>query len=209
MKKLFSPKKRFSGNRGFTVVEMLVALTVFSILLVVAVGIFLSALKNQRFITERISAGSNAGIALEQISRELRTGYFDPSLGAPLPNRATCLNSITFVSGQEAGISGKEAIVTYSLSNGRIFRSVSGGSGEALTAGNVLVENACFEIYQTNDVGNVECYPPRFFIRLAVASKDLKIENPAQSAPIMMQTVVSSRVLPREIKNDPFKCRGI
>ena len=62
-------------KKGFTVIELMVAMSMFLILIGVATGTFLETLKMQRIITQLAAANDNATQAVEQIGREIRTGY--------------------------------------------------------------------------------------------------------------------------------------
>lgn len=62
-------------ERGFTIIELLVAIGLFSIILTIAVGGAVGALKTQRQVIGLISANSNLSLAMEQMAREIRTGY--------------------------------------------------------------------------------------------------------------------------------------
>ena len=62
-------------KKGFTVIELMVAMSMFLILIGVATGTFLGTLRTQRIITELSAANNNATQAIEQIGREIRTGY--------------------------------------------------------------------------------------------------------------------------------------
>src|SRR3989338_8853650 len=62
-------------RKGFTVVELMVAMSMFLILIGVAAGTFLETLRTQKIITELSAANDNATQAIEQLSREIRTGY--------------------------------------------------------------------------------------------------------------------------------------
>lgn len=203
-------KHHKTHNEGFTVVELLVAMTVFVVFFVGAIGVFFGATKNQRFLSERISMNNNAGLVLEQMARELRTGYFGEGQAAPLSD---CAQSITFTSGQEIDMSGNPVVITYALSGGAITRSSSGGGSGPLTASNVEVKNLCFYSFYSGDSQNPVCYPPRFVISLEIKSKNLNLENPLGAPSSFISTTVSSRILPREIQNasgaDPHRCKEI
>ncbi|MBS3903257.1 MAG: type II secretion system protein [Anaplasmataceae bacterium] len=59
---------------GFTLVESLVAVGIFATVISLAAGGFVQALRTQRQLEGVISANSNASLAIEQMSREIRTG---------------------------------------------------------------------------------------------------------------------------------------
>jgi prepilin-type N-terminal cleavage/methylation domain-containing protein len=67
--------KRKKINLGFTLIESLVAVGLFGLIISVAVGGFVKALRTQSQITALLSANGNASLAMEQIAREVRTGY--------------------------------------------------------------------------------------------------------------------------------------
>ncbi len=60
------------NNNGFTLVEMLVALSIFSVVVSVVVGIFISGNGSQRKIIELHEIQREGGYLLETVSRELR-----------------------------------------------------------------------------------------------------------------------------------------
>ena len=63
--------KKIMNLKGFTLVELLVAIGIFSILMAVGVGGFVHALHTQREVAALIATQSNASIALEQMARDL------------------------------------------------------------------------------------------------------------------------------------------
>ncbi|PIR89571.1 MAG: hypothetical protein COU07_01595 [Candidatus Harrisonbacteria bacterium CG10_big_fil_rev_8_21_14_0_10_40_38] len=72
--KLFDGKIFARKRRGFTIVELLVSMTVFAILIGLISNIFIGSLRAQRRIMALMTANDNASLVLEQIARELRTG---------------------------------------------------------------------------------------------------------------------------------------
>jgi prepilin-type N-terminal cleavage/methylation domain-containing protein len=73
MRRIFNFKK-YLNQKGTTLVEMLVALSIFSIFMSVAVGGFIQALSNQRVVLKLISATDNLSMVLEEIMRQIRVG---------------------------------------------------------------------------------------------------------------------------------------
>jgi len=64
-----------SFTRGFTLIELMVSLTVFSIVMVVSVGTLLTLININAKAQALYSATTNLSFALDSMSRELRTGY--------------------------------------------------------------------------------------------------------------------------------------
>src|SRR3989344_7516136 len=62
-------------NQGFTLMELLVAMTVFLTVIGLSSGIFIQTLRSQRTITSISESMNSATLALEQIAREMRTGF--------------------------------------------------------------------------------------------------------------------------------------
>jgi prepilin-type N-terminal cleavage/methylation domain-containing protein len=74
---------------GFTLVELLITIALFTIIVSIAVGGFTNALKTQRQVSSLIATQSNVSLALEQMTREIRTGYLfchDGDINGSTPN---------------------------------------------------------------------------------------------------------------------------
>ncbi len=155
-------------SAGFTLVELLVALSVFVVIFVGAIGTYLGALKNQRFLAELILINNNASLVMEQMAREMRTGYFD--IGQR--QVGDCLASISFTSGQEVVTGSQTPVtVTYALSGENITRTVGGNTTVMNSEDSTAVKKLCFKVIQDTVPGiNVkpECFAPRFVIRMEV-----------------------------------------
>lgn len=167
---------------GYTIVELIVAMSVFTILLTVAVGIFTRTIRIQRSLVYRMAVNNNAGLVLEQISRDIRTGYFFCGNGAdPCDEDGS---SVSF-------IDHKGRDVTYLLDeNGAIAKTTAGAGTVALTAGDIVVKYFNFRVTQ---IDSDICNPWRITIRMRIGSDET---DPGQD--VMLQTTVSSRVLPVE-----------
>ncbi len=71
--------KAARNNQGFTLMELLVSMTVFLIVVTLSSGIFMQTLKSQRTVTRLSEAMNNVTLVLEQIAREARTGFNFPA----------------------------------------------------------------------------------------------------------------------------------
>jgi len=179
---------RNKREEGFTVVELIVAMSIFAVFLTISVGVFVKTIRTQRTLVHRMEVNDNAGAVLEQITREVRTGYdFCPAEFAGgdkcnLPGGTSLeADSLTFTN--HDGDS-----VTYALNNGAVTRD-----GNELSAPDVEIDNLKFIVWQ-----DYVCNPWRVTILMGVGSE--KVES---GQFIDLQTTVSSRVLPREAPNAP------
>jgi prepilin-type N-terminal cleavage/methylation domain-containing protein len=154
-------------NKAFTVIELLVAMSLFVIFMVIASGGFIRALRTQRSIVALIAANDNASLTLEQMAREIRTGSnFSSPSGAEL-NFTNAYN---------------ESVV-YQL-NGNIIERNS----KPITASNVKINKLIFYL-QGEQLG--DGYPPRITISLNISPNIPTIQNISTS----FQTTVSGRNL--------------
>lgn len=71
MKKLIKKKK----ENGFTLVELIVAFGLFSIIVAVASGGFVQIIRSYRIAAALMAANDSMALTIEQIAREMRTGY--------------------------------------------------------------------------------------------------------------------------------------
>ncbi len=179
---------------GFTLVELLIAIGLFSTIVTIGVGGFARALRTQRQATALLAANSNISLSLEQMAREIRTGYdfcvngSSTDCGAPIPDTSNSFRTLVFNNAQKQ-------MVTYCYAAtsgiGRIERGLGNGSGcgnyQAITADNVNIRYLTFVLS-----GNMptDSYPPRITILAGVSPR----ESALSSTTINIQTTVSSRV---------------
>ncbi|MDD5145537.1 MAG: type II secretion system protein [Candidatus Pacebacteria bacterium] len=64
-------------NKGFTLVEMMVAITIFSVIVGAAIGVFVSSMKSQRKVLAEQEILDQTSYALEYISRAIRMAKKD------------------------------------------------------------------------------------------------------------------------------------
>jgi prepilin-type N-terminal cleavage/methylation domain-containing protein len=141
-------------KNGFTFIELLVAVTIFVVVVAVASGIFVQTLRTQREVIALMAANDNASLTLEQMVREIRTGRQfqsnnrddrlefinirgEPVVyetvgnvilrnGQPLTASNVKVNYLLFGLQGEAPEDGLSTRVTINLGVGAVGRSVSG-----------------------------------------------------------------------------------
>ncbi|OGZ00506.1 MAG: hypothetical protein A2946_00865 [Candidatus Liptonbacteria bacterium RIFCSPLOWO2_01_FULL_53_13] len=179
---IFDIMNHMDTRRGFTVLELIVAIGVFLIVVTVAVGGLVRALRTIRETAEILSANSNASLALEQMSREMRTGY-DFCIPA---NPCASEGEIIFRNA-------RKDLVTYYLQEETIERSCVPGTSTgcegtyAITAANIRIRHLSFKRFGA-DPG--DGYQPRITIAVGASGKGAGIENII----VNLQTTVSPRL---------------
>ena len=141
-------------KKGFTLIEMLVSVGIFTVVMVVALGALLAVSESDRKAQTIKSVTNNLGFALEGISRTIRTGI-DYSCDSWTPGSDCTSGSggalITFqdINGEEVGYqrSTNATLCGQSVDRGVgcIVRSRDGGSNwEPITAPEVVIEQLAF-----------------------------------------------------------------
>ena len=171
-------------KEGFTVVELLVAMGVFTALLSFAVGVFVQGMRSQRELTDQIAVNNEMSLVLEQMAREMRTGSFSHIESSPSP---LSVNTLTF-EGEDEGD------VTYALAeevlDGASYRYIS-RNGMPFTGKDVSVEGLTFFVSH-----ETTCSPWRSTILVKVRPRF------SSRSAIPIQTTISSRVLPVDLEID-------
>ncbi len=148
------------SSAGFTLVELLVAMTLFIAVIGISAGSFIQVLRSQRMIVALIAANNNAVLTLEEITREVRTGRDFKKDG----------DDLSFSNARSESV-----VYHWNSTENSLEKSVNGGIFSKLTADDVRVTRASFDIFQ----GDAESlFPPRITILLAVGAAGLPFETP-------------------------------
>lgn len=158
-------------RRGFTLVELLVAMAIFSVVVSVATGAFIRALRTQRQLVAFSAANSNLSLVLEQMAREIR-------VGREFSQQA---------SGELSFVNGRGETVTYSYDDQAqaIYRQAGNGLRQPLTSGNVAIRDLRFVTRFVGDDG----YPARVTVTASVSPKEVGVS----SSVVRIQTTLSAR----------------
>lgn len=156
---------------GFTIVELLVSMTLFITVIAISAGSFIQILRAQRMMVSLISANNNAVLTLEEISREIRTGKNFEKNGEEL--------KFTNARGED---------VSYRLnSNEKVLEKKTGtGEFKKLTADDVLVSRFSSIIFKGDSGAQ---FLPRITVLISVGASGLPFETPI----INLQSSISAR----------------
>lgn len=176
---------------GFTAVELLVSVALFTTIVAISSGVFIRSLRTQRAIVAFIAANSNASLTIEQLAREIRTGQtFCTGTNSGCAVQSGSYKNLVFTNA-------KGEKVKYELSVPRqvgsamiqsILKSVNDGAPIPLTADNVNVKNFSFYLLG-QDAGDNQ--NPRITVVLSVGATGIAFSD----AVINLQTTISSKVL--------------
>ncbi len=136
-------------NTGFTLVELIVSLGLFTVVVMIATGAMLSLSDTNRKVRTMRIAMDNLNLALESMSREIRMGSVytcNPSLPMVLASGGV---GVDCVSGDTslAFLSQDNDTMVYSLINSVVQRSKDGGSSFSdMTAANITIDELNFYV---------------------------------------------------------------
>lgn len=179
------------NKKGFTLIELLVAMGIFVIVVSIVSASFIQALRTQRSTAALMEANDNTSLVLEQMAREIRTGYRFCAKDAPLFNLDPIYTGHCngLADDELAFVNAHEEEASYRFENEAIWKktSVLGVSTDKkITADNVKINYLNF-ILIGNDAD--DGLQPRITISLSISptSRDVK------DVKINIQTTISPR----------------
>lgn len=191
------------NKKGFTLVEMMVVLAVFSVVMVVIVDIFMIASKASRRTLAIQQIQSDARYSMEAVSREIRMDEIDYDWsgyagGIATPEDTLALrdaddNSIIFKKSSENCPSGTLSCLVVSLDGGATFASITSLGNTVLDLKfyiDPLVDPFKMNVSHTYD-SNHEPRVTIVFVTKGVGGR------PDEQQTIYLQTTVSGRVYRR------------
>lgn len=179
-------KSQANKNKGFTLVEIMVSVTIFALVMTVSMGAILTIVNANRKAQSLKSVMNNLNFALENLTRTIKTGG-TYSVSSPIcDSSSVSSNSLTVGNAVTQGVSGNT--ITYSLNaTGQIQKQVNGGNPETVTAPEITIQRFCF--YVTGNTVNDGAQPKVTMILKGYAG-DLKTRSYFN-----LQTTVSQRLL--------------
>jgi prepilin-type N-terminal cleavage/methylation domain-containing protein len=203
---------RSSRQRGFTLIEMLVAVGLFSVVMLVAVSVILSIIGNNRKAQGINNVVNNLNFAIESMVRDMKTGYLykcDPNTfpisqdtSSLCPDATVSRNSIEFFS----TLSGTPTPVQYRFippttasdgvyTPGHIVKRTGTGLGngdvDLTSKTDVDIQNVEMYIHSPTPGNSLNPSQPSIF--LIIRGKANILEN--EVTEFGLQTFISQRVL--------------
>jgi len=177
-------------REGFTLVEIMVALSLFLVVMTVAMGAVLSIFDANRHTQAESIVMNNLNLALEGLSRELRfgTAYHCADAGSllSLTTPQNCPSGNTLIS----FLSSDGQQMVYRFSGTALERSSDGGSSfVAVTAPEIVLENVKFYVFGTG-VGSPDTQP-----KVVMVVKGYSGEKANVRTEFSLETLVSERKL--------------
>lgn len=156
---------------GLTMIELIVAVGIFSLVIGTTIGIFVLAISTQRRITALRNVDDNIRFTIESMAREIKTGK----------NFSSVAGSLSFTNANG------EAVV-YRLNANAVEKSSDGGTNySAVTGSEVTINYLNFYLMGQSAGDGLE---PRVTITVGTTS-----QAGNQSANLKIQTTVSERTL--------------
>jgi len=125
-------------NNGFTLVEMIVALSIFVIITAIVGGVYVTFVQKQRDQLGQQNVQQDIQNFFDILEREVRTSY-----GETFPDASNTIHSSLQFNNQNG--SGTEVSYSKNADN-KIERAVNGGSGVAITSDRTFVKDLKFMI---------------------------------------------------------------
>lgn len=183
--------QKMNTKKGFTLIEIMVSLSVFIIIMTVSLGSILSILNSSEKSQTKKTAMDNLNFALESMSRTIRFGtnfYCGTTASAPPnpPEVNDCAAGGTSFSVRDSN----GALIVYSLSGGKIMKSVNNGTANAVTSGEITITRLTFYVFGSS-LWPADLIQPRVIMSLSgtVGTKT------ATRSTFNLETTVSQRKL--------------
>ena len=150
---------RNPAARGFTLVEMLVSIAIFSFVMLATVSVLLNVVDANHKSQGLKTSVDNLSLILESVSRNLRTGSeYSAIPGDPDPAGCTSFGGSTGITFTD----NSGSIIRYKFSNSALAVSKDDGATyTAITAPEIKIERLCFYI---GGVGTADAIQPNVLI---------------------------------------------
>jgi len=173
---------RSRNFRAFTLIEMMVAVSIFAIVMLIGVGALLALVQANARAEAINSVMNNLNAALENMSRSIRVGntYYCDTTASPVPSPATLSSAQDCDTGGGVLLAFESATgdpnndndqIVYRLNGTQLERSLtSGSSGSfvAITAPEVSIDT--FDFYVTGTTRG-DAIQPRVLMRIQGSAK--------------------------------------
>lgn len=210
--------RRGEFRAGVTLLEFVVAFGIFLLLVTIAGGSFIRSVRVQRTALQLMSVNDNMGIVLEQMMREMRTGYHFCTRGNPMDYPGIPADVIAQCASLASGadtteiqfVNANNETVRYRWKNEAIQKGVlrteflnpMGDPGLCAEGELDTTSGVCYRSITADNIkvtgayfdplyNEVDGYAPRIVLSFSVTTKDKIAEGLVD--PITIQSTVSAR----------------
>jgi len=188
-------KKKIQKNRGFTLIEIMTALSIFILVMTVSMGSIIGVFDTNRKSRSLKVVMSNLNVAIETMSREIRfgrnyhceldnitAGDFEPPLNCNVPGGGKLISFLSNDGNQ----------IVYVLNdNGAIEASYDGGKNyETITGPEMDIKNLSFYVIGAGKAPSNTLQP-----RVYISIKGEAGESDKTKTSFSLQTMISQRYL--------------
>ena len=178
-------KKSKSKNSGFTLIELMVSVTIFSVVMVICMGAILTILNSNRKSQAMRSVMDNLNYTLDDMTRAIRFGYnyhCDATNGDPTVPRdcATAASSFAVKSSDNHQL-------IFSLAGGRITETID-GSLYYLTSSDTTITKLSFLVSGSYPFSTDQLQP-----RVIIVISGYAGSKPSVQSNFTLQTTLSQR----------------
>ncbi|MBX4195658.1 prepilin-type N-terminal cleavage/methylation domain-containing protein [Candidatus Parcubacteria bacterium] len=173
-------------RKGFTLIEMMTAVTVFAIVMTISMGSILQVFDLNRKSESLKAVMDNLNLSVESMTREMRFGtVYDCGLTPPLPSRQNCSNGGNSI----AFLANDGRIIVYRQSGTSIEKSTDAGlTYVPVTAPEITISDMKFYVLGANAGEGLQ---PKIVIKI----KGSAGTKAAARTDFTLQTLVSQRLL--------------
>lgn len=184
-------KNKYKKEGGYTLAELVVAMSIFILASTLISGLFVRSIQTQRQSNHLTTINSDASFIIERMNREVREGYTFTSPDANQSCADGSSNRLEFI----RNINGNETTVSYTLDNENndITRQEGEGSTpQPINSAQTSINDLCFILTQPTSED-----PWRITVTMEIGSDDPNVNYTSN-----VQTTISSRSLPEDVNGN-------
>lgn len=170
-------------SRGFTLIELMTALTIFTVVMTISIGSILGIFDANRKSRSMKTVMNNLNLAMESMSKEMRYGRNYHCGGGSITAPQNCSSGDTSVS----FLSSDNVQITYSLAGSAIEKRSGSGNFIPVTAPEVVIDDLDFYVL---GAGTDNSLHPKVVIKVSGHAGEGRGRSD-----FVIQTLVSQRAL--------------
>lgn len=180
-------KRPTTNDRGFTLIELMTAVSIFIIVMTVATGSILNVFDANRKSRSLKTVMNNLNLAVESMSREMRYGYRYHCGSGDILSPQSCPSGGVLMSFATS----TNSQITYRFNNGSIEKQINDGEYIPVTAPEIIIDDM---VFYTIGAETSDALQPKVIVKIRSHAG-----TRAGRTDFTLQTLISQRVLDRSI----------